>query len=65
MLFKKNSNNNIIINTKNNNGNNNFNKKRIVCNMMLNTQNGSFVDDSHQNGMNIKKHIISNELKLI
>ena len=57
---KKNTNNNIIINTNsnnnNNNGNNNFNRKRIVCDMMNNTQNGSLVDDSHQNGMNNKTY---------
>ena len=53
---KKNTNNNIIINTNNNNGNNNFNRKRIVCDMMNNTQNGSLVDDSHQNGMHNKTY---------
>ena len=53
---KKNTSNNIIINTNNNNGNNNFNRKRIIYDIVNNTQNGSFADDSHQNGMNNKTY---------
>ena len=54
-----NPNNNIINNNNNCNnniGNNkkNFNRRKIVCNTMNNTQNGSLADDSHQNGMNNK-----------
>ena len=53
---KKNTSNNIIINTNNKNGNNNFNRKRIIYDIVNNTQNGSFADDSHQNGMNNKTY---------